>query len=225
MSTPPHKSISNTERAVEKLRALIFSGELPAGSDHLESELALRLGMSRTPIREAALTLQGQGLIEVRARKGVRILPISIHDMEEVYDVLTALESMAAADAARRGCTDAELKTLAGSIADMEAALADKNREAWAAADDLFHAELVRLGGNTRSEMIVALMRDQVRRVRVVTLHLRPLPLKSNADHRGVLDAIKAQDPERASDIHKAHRIAAKDVLLQILTQNRLQML
>jgi DNA-binding GntR family transcriptional regulator len=96
------KPLSNTQRAINELRHLIFTGALPAGSDHLESELAERLGMSRTPVREAALTLDGQGLLEMRPRKGVRILPVSVEDMGEIYDVLTELESLAAEQAAKR---------------------------------------------------------------------------------------------------------------------------
>lgn len=219
------KAKSNSAIAVEKLRELIFTGVLPAGSDHLESELALRLGMSRTPVREAALTLEGQGLLEVRARKGVRILPISIRDMEEIYDVLTELESMAAAEAAERSYSAADLAGLARTIDDMEAALANENREDWAAADDRFHTELVLLGGNSRVVSIVALMADQVRRAKAVTLHMRPLPLQSNKDHRGVLEAIGKGDAAAARDIHRTHRAAAKEVLINLLTQNRLHML
>lgn len=219
------KSKSNSAIAVEELRKLVFSGELPAGSNHLESELALRLGMSRTPVREAALTLEGQGLLEVRARKGVRILPISVQDMAEIYDVLTELESMAAASAAEKQYNRVDLSRLEQSISDMDAALAAEDREAWAAADDDFHTELVRLGGNSRVMAIVGLMADQVRRAKAVTLHMRPLPLQSNKDHRGVLDAIRAGDAAGARDIHRTHRAAAKDVLIQLLTQNRLHML
>ena len=219
------KPKSNSAVAVEKLRALIFAGELPAGSDHLETELAARLGMSRTPVREAALTLEAQGLLEVRARKGVRILPISVRDMEEIYDVLTVLESMAAAAAARHGYAARDLAALEQSISDMEAALSQEDREAWAAADDLFHTELVRLGGNGRVMSIVALMADQVRRAKAVTLHMRPLPLQFNTDHRGVLDAIRAGDAVRANNIHHTHRTAAKETLMQLLQQNRLHLL
>ncbi|MEL7133859.1 MAG: winged helix-turn-helix domain-containing protein, partial [Pseudomonadota bacterium] len=64
---------TNVERAVSALRRMIFSGELPPGSDHLETELADTLGMSRTPVREAALILQAQGLVELRPRRGIRI--------------------------------------------------------------------------------------------------------------------------------------------------------
>ena len=219
------KPKSNSAFAVERLRELIFSGELSAGSNHLETELAVRLGMSRTPVREAALTLEGQGLLEVRARKGVRILPISIRDMEEIYDVLTVLESAVAAQAAKCGYTDADLAMLGQTISDMEAALSKEDREAWAAADDQFHTELVRLGGNTRVMSIVTRMADQVRRAKAVTLHMRPLPLQSNEDHRDVLDAIRAGDAARAQSIHQAHRAAAKETLMQLLKQNRLHML
>lgn len=219
------KSKSNSAIAVEELRKLIFSGALPAGSDHLESELAVRLGMSRTPVREAALLLEGQGLLKVRARRGVRILPISITDMAEIYDVLTALESMAAAKAAEQRYNPADLRALDQTTQDMDTALAAQDREAWALADDAFHAELVRLGGNSRVVSIAGLMVDQVRRAKAVTLYLRPLPTQSNNDHRRVLDAIRAGDATAAHDMHYAHRTAAKDVLIDLLTQNRLHML
>lgn len=219
------KSKSSSAIAVERLRELIFSGQLPAGSDHLEAELAVRLGMSRTPIREAALTLEAQGLLEVRARKGVRILPISIGDMAEIYDVMTALESMAAGHAAAKGYSLTDLAALEQTISEMETALSNENREAWAAADDQFHAELVRLGGNSRVMSIVALMADQVRRVKAVTLYMRPLPLQSNADHRDVLNAIHAGDTAAAQAVHHAHRTEAKITLMQLLVQNRLHML
>lgn len=201
---------------------MIFSGELGAGSDHLEGELAERLGMSRTPVREAALTLAAQGLVEMRPRKGVRILALSPGDMRDIYDVLTELESLAAENAARVGYSDAELLELAKAIDDMDDALAGDNLEAWAIADDQFHSELVRLGKNSRVQAIAAMMVDQVRRARAMTLQFRPLPLKSNEDHRGVLEAIREGDADKARQIHYAHRTHAKDMLLGILDKYRL---
>lgn len=217
------KPMSNTASAVDSLRALIFDGSLAAGSDHLESELALRLGMSRTPVREAVLTLAAQGLLDVRPRKGVRILPISSADMREIYDVLTELESMAAANAARAKHPPIAFEPLAQTIKDMEMALSADDRDAWAHADDRFHTELVRLGGNSRVVMIVGMMADQVRRARAVTLYMRPMPSQSNADHRGVLEAIRNGDAAAAERIHRAHRVAAKDMLTNLLDRHRLQ--
>ena len=99
----PEKALSSSQRAIQALRAKIFAGDLAAGSDHLESELAELLEMSRTPVREAVLTLEGQGLLEMRPRKGVRILPLSPGDMAEIYDVLTQLESHVTERAAAAG--------------------------------------------------------------------------------------------------------------------------
>ncbi|MBO6508513.1 MAG: GntR family transcriptional regulator [Roseibium sp.] len=220
LEAPKPKTI--TTQAMEKIRQLIFDGELAAGSDHLESELADRLGMSRTPVREATLMLAQQGLLEVRPRKGVRISTLSLKDMGEIYSVLTELESLAAEEAASSGYSDEDLKALKQSIEAMETALEREDREAWAHADDAFHDELVRLGGNSRVESIVSMMANQVRRARAMTLYIRPLPLKSNEDHRAVYDAIKEGDSDKARDRHRSHRQHAREVLIDLLKKHKL---
>lgn len=225
MNTKPARPVSNAQRAVQQLREMIFSGELSAGSDHLETELAERLGMSRTPVREAALLLESQGLVEMRPRKGVRILPVSAADMREIYDVLTELESLAAERAAEAGYAEPDLAALAAAISDMDDAIAAEDLTAWAEADDRFHAELVRLGGNSRLRMIVAMMSDQVRRAKASTLFLRPLPVQSNKDHREVFDAILAGDPATARRVHRDHRRHARDMLTELLDRMRLRTL
>nr|WP_321250658.1 GntR family transcriptional regulator [uncultured Ruegeria sp.] len=219
------KTLSNTKRAVRDLRRMILSGELAAGTDHLESELAETLGMSRTPIREAALMLESKGLLEMRPRKGVRILPVSSDDMREIYDILTELESLAAQRAAEAGYSVDELAVLAGSIANMDQAIEAEDLEAWAEADELFHQELVRLGGNKRVEAIVAMMSDQVRRARATTLFIRPLPVKSNEDHRVVFQAISEGRPDTARERHREHRLQAQAMLCGILEKHRLNSL
>ncbi|MGR3722504.1 GntR family transcriptional regulator [Abyssibius alkaniclasticus] len=216
------KPLSNTQKAVQAIRSLIFSGELAAGSNHLEVELAERFGMSRTPVREAALILEGQGLLELRQRKGVRILPVSVADMGEIYDVLTELESLAAEQAARQGYSSKDLAALEAAINDMDAAIDAGDLHGWADADDRFHAELVRLGRNSRVSAIVAMMSDQVRRVRLMTLFMRPVPQKSNKDHRNVLEAIANGDFEAARSIHKTHRQQAKQMLIGLLQKMNL---
>lgn len=219
------KPQSNSQRAVQQLRELIFEGELPAGSDHLESELAGRLNMSRTPVREAVLTLEAQGLLELRPRKGVRILPLSPDDMAEIYDILTELESLAAEEAAKQGYSELDLSALVEAIDQMDTAIADSNLEEWAIADDAFHAELVSLGRNGRVVSIVNMMSDQVRRARATTLFIRPLPTKSNEDHRRVYQAIKDGNADVARSAHRAHRQHSKDVLVELLRTHRLRYL
>ncbi len=219
------RGLSSSQRAAAELRALVFDGTLPPGSDHLESELTERLGMSRTPVREAMQALAAQGLVETRPRRGMRVLPVSPQDMADIYDILTELESLAAERAASHGYSAADLGTLRQSIDRMDAALARGDRAAWALADDEFHAELVRLGGNGRMAVIVAMMVDQVRRARAVTLHMRPLPLRSNEDHRKVHDAVLRGQPREARRLHHAHRSEARAMLIALLEQYRLSRL
>lgn len=216
------KQVSNTQRAVNRLRDLIFSGELPGGSNHLESELADMLGMSRTPVHEAAVVLEAQGLLEVQPRKGVRIHPVSADDMREIYEVLTELESLAAANAAAAQYSEADLVGLARAVDTMEQSLAAEDLDTWARADDQFHRELVRLGRNSRVESIAAMMADQVRRARMATLHMRARPTRSNEDHHAVLDAIRTGDVARARQVHRDHRQRARDEIVGLLDKFRI---
>jgi len=218
---PKQKSAtkSATQVAMQSIRQLIFSGDLVADSNHLETELATRLGMSRTPVREATLMLQAQGLLEVQPRKGIKIKSISIQDMADIYEMLTSLECLAAKRAAEAGFANKQLKAMRDTIKEMDGALADHNRKAWARADEAFHTELVRLGGNKYVVNAVKMVNDQVRRARSVTLNLRPLPTKSNKDHRKLCQAILKGDPDMAVEVHRRHRETASAMLVAVLNK------
>ncbi|SNT31357.1 GntR family transcriptional regulator [Tropicimonas sediminicola] len=222
MTEPREKQGSNTQRAVEQLRDLIFSGVLAGGSNHLETELAEMLGMSRTPVREAAVLLEAQGLLELQPRRGVRIQPVSVDDMREIYEVLTELESLAAANAAAAGYSDADLSGLDAAVTAMEESIEADDLETWAKADEMFHRELVRLGKNSRVVTIAAMMSDQVRRARQTTLHMRAMPSRSNEDHRAVLNAIRGGDAVEARRIHREHRERAKNEIIGLLEKYRI---
>lgn len=207
----------NTFQAVDTLREMILSNKLQAGSNHLEAELASLLGMSRTPVREATLILEAQGLVSVIPRHGVKILTISPKDMTEIYQVLTELECLSAGLAATKNHPAEKFHEAERAIGDMESALEVEDLEAWAIADDKFHSELVRLGENQRVINIFDMYTDQVKRARMLTLRLRPIPTKSNEDHRKVLEAIKSGQSEIAVKIHKEHRIQAGQMLVNLL--------
>ncbi|WP_457939787.1 GntR family transcriptional regulator [Mesorhizobium sp. 10J20-29] len=214
------KPQSQTQRAVTLLRDMVISNKLAPGSNHLETELAEMLGMSRTPVREAAIILEGQGLVEVRPRRGVRILPILPADMEEIYSILTELESLAAYQVASKNIDTKDLKELRAFIETMETALQADDRQAWARADDLFHRKLINLAGNRRLETIVSTYSDQVHRARLLTLYIRPAPHASNADHRALVDAIASGDADLARNIHRRHRIGAKDLMIKLIASH-----
>ena len=213
---------SQTQRAVAELRDMIVNNRLPPGSNHLETELAETLGMSRTPVREAMLLLAAQGLVEVRPRRGMRVLSLSAHDMAEVYDILIELEGLAAERAAERDLSPDDLGALEHALTEMESALEADDRVRWAEHDQQFHDMLVSLSGNRRLVELVNSFNDQVRRARLLTLQLRPSPTKSNRDHRALFDAIKAGDAAYARAIHTAHRTAAKKLIIDLLETHSL---
>jgi DNA-binding GntR family transcriptional regulator len=209
--------ISHAEQAYRALKALILSNQLPAGSQLLEQEAALRLGMSRTPVREAMVRLEQDGVVEIRPRHGMRVLPVSAADMREIYEVLTSLEATAAEMVARRGVSEGELAQLQQAVSDMDAALALDDLDAWATADQRFHSLLVELTRNQRLQQIVTQLGEQAHRARMLTLRLRPKPVGSNRDHAMLVAAIAARDAELAKSIHHNHRATAGLMLIALL--------
>ena len=213
------------EKAYRELRARILDNLMPAGEQFTEEELATMLNMSRTPTREAMLRLAGEGLVEVRPRHGMRVKPVSIDDMREIYEVLTALESTAAALAAQRRDQGDYVQQMRAAIAKMDQALAQDDRRAWAKADEQFHSLLVEAAGNARINELVQTYVGQSHRVRMMTLLLRPKPSTSNRDHEQVVDAVEAHDAERAREIHFAHRWKSGQMLVALLSSHGLTQL
>jgi DNA-binding GntR family transcriptional regulator len=193
-------------RAYRVLREQIVANELPPGFRALEEEIAFRLKMSRTPVREALVRLQFEGMVRIEPRRGVLVLPIAPQDMRHIYEVVTALETAAVELLCRRKLPREDLQPLFDAVDGMDAALRTGDREAWARSDDRFHTRLMDLCGNPRLTAIWLAQRDHVIRARLVTLHDRPLPLASNAAHRATLEAIAAGDPERARAVHQQQR-------------------
>ncbi|MEM7774941.1 MAG: GntR family transcriptional regulator [Pseudomonadota bacterium] len=220
METPARPSSgkrAQTDRVYDRLKHMILEGELLPGGFVLQEELGDRIGVSRTPIREALIRLQSEGLIEIRPRHGMRVLPVSVSGMREIYEVLTGLEAHAAKIVAERGAETATLAKLDEAVAEMDRALAIDDLAAWAEADDRFHTTLVAATGNQRLIDIMSKIFDQAYRVRKLTLKLRPKPVRSNAAHRAVVEAIRDRDQQGAYRIHEQHRRESGKMLIALL--------
>ncbi|WP_239451476.1 GntR family transcriptional regulator [Elioraea rosea] len=210
------------EAAHQRLKQMILDNALPPGTQRLEAELALELGCSRTPIREAMLRLERDGLVAVTPRHGMRVLPVSLADMRDIYDVLESLEPKAAELLARRGLPADELAPLHSACEAMEAALANEDRPAWAKADEAFHSGLVDLCGNRRLAAMVMQVWDQAHRARMLTLNLRPLPAASTAEHRAIMVAIAAGDGDSARELYRLHRRRGGTELMSLIERSGL---
>ena len=210
------------EQAYRIIRQRILDNVYPAGYRALEREFAEELSLSRTPVREALLRLQSEGLIELIPRHGARVLPVSAGDMREIYDVLTALESMAAEIVTRRRPSAAELRPLSSASREMVEALRNDDLDAWARADEHFHRQLLELAGNSVLIQTVQLLWDRAHRARMVTLRLRPRPVHSTKEHNAIVEAIRAGDPEATVRLYRSRRQRASMELLAILEKARL---
>ena len=210
---------TRTQWAFSKLRHMIMENELQHGQPYLEQTLATRLGISRTPLREAALRLQEEGFVDIRPRLGIHIRPISCADMSEIYDILTELEPYAARRLAEMPAPAAALDALTAHVAAMEAALSADDLRGWAAADRAFHQALIEHAGNRRAERIVSTLFDQVHRARILTLNRRSGLDRSNDDHRRLIALIRAGDGAGAADVHRTHRETARREMLVLLSE------
>ncbi len=214
---------SLVDQAYQAIRIRILDNVFPPGYQALESELAQALGISRTPVREALIRLQKEGLVSVVPRHGMRVLPVSPTDMAEIYTVLTALECAAAEIVAARRPGDDELKPLLQATRDMDRALKADDLDAWAAADERFHRLLVELAGNRMLMATVENFWDRAHRARMVTLRMRPKPINSTKEHTALVERLRAGDPGGAVQVNRAHRSRASRELLELFERLRVQ--
>jgi DNA-binding GntR family transcriptional regulator len=210
---------ARAEVAYRYLRNAILANELPAGFQAAENEIAAHLGMSRTPVHEAMARLQDEGFVQILPRKGILVRALSPADLLEIYDVLIAIEG-AAAELLAEGDDEARSSTLdvlQASTDAMASALRASDLETWRVADEQFHDALVDGCGNGRIKRMAATVSGQSHRARRLTLHLRPLPTNSTAEHQAIIDAIRSGDAAAAGDAARAHRRHARGQLVPIL--------
>lgn len=211
--------VSLVDSAYDALKAAIRDNTFAPGYQGSEQEIATQLGMSRTPVHEAIIRLQEDGLIRVLPRRGVVVCALSPADMREIYQVIIAVETASAELLAERVEVErmpaiAELATIND---DMASALARDDLDAWAKADEAFHRRLVEHSGNGRLVRVFHTIMDQSHRARMLTLRLRPKPVASVAEHKAIVSAIKDGNADRARGDARRHRVAARDQILPLL--------
>ncbi|MBD1547398.1 GntR family transcriptional regulator [Labrenzia aggregata] len=185
---------TRVDDAYDRLKFEITHSKLPPGSQAPEPDIAERLGMSRTPVREALIRLEADGLVNLVPRRGVRVLGVTVQDLVEVYDILSALEPIAISNLAGRTIASKDLEKLEDLIRDMDLALSQNDLDGWAQAEDGFYRLLLALSENRRLEKIVLGLHDQIRRGGMVLLRLRGVPVATVQNYRDLLAAIVSGD-------------------------------
>ncbi len=204
------------QRVHAHLREEILANRLSAGTELQETALAAELGVSRGPIREAIGRLAAEGLVVVRPRRGAVVRSLTKDEFIEAYEVREALEAMAARLAtARLGQAGlARLEELTGAMARH----AERDEvDAFFEVNAAFHASLVDAAGNGRLREMYEQLLGQMNRYRRRSLSLRGNLQQSVSEHRAILAALAAGDPERAAQLTAEH-IRVPQLRLQELT-------
>ncbi len=225
MTLPKEPPLRAAETVYLTLKSRILRNQLSGGSQLLEDAIVADLGLSRTPVREALARLESEGLVEPIPRHGYRVLPITMEDIREIYQVLSPLETVAAELLAQKKPNSAEVKALQEAVDMMAKALKADDLDAWAEADETFHARLVDLCGNRRLAKVAHLLFAQSHRVRLFTLHLRDKPLSSVANHGALVDAIRKGRPDLARQVHAGQRDNWTDTMAQLLERLKIHQL
>lgn len=214
-SASPSALVDDTATAIRKL---IMSGEIPIGAQLRQAELATRLGVSRTPIREALRQLQSGGLIEVVPNRGAVVRVPAPWEVREAYEVRAELEGLAAKRAVRLITADV--------LADLRAANDLLRREPNApvaasgtletnAANDRFHTLIHEVAGNERLARVIKEINEAFpRNVSALVLQDNPRHRDDNfAEHERIIEALAAGDAKVARREMQAHVISAGEQL------------
>lgn len=186
------------------LRQAILTGELKPGERLMEIHLANRLGVSRTPIREAIRKLELEGLVTMIPRRGAEVSQITEKSMNDVLEVRRALDALCVELACER-ITDEELDNLNKACSDFEQAVKTKDIKRIAEADVALHDIIVRATGNQRLIQLVHNLSEQMYRYRFEYIKDFSQHERLMEEHRIIYESIVKKDKETASREARIH--------------------
>ncbi|MEV0621971.1 GntR family transcriptional regulator [Nonomuraea sp. NPDC050404] len=190
-------------------KELILSGELSAGTLISEGEIAERVQVSRTPVREAFLRLESEELLALHPKRGAVVVPVPAGEAADVLELRQALEQAAAERIARHGLTAESEEHLRGLIGRQRELARAGDVDGFAAADERFHRGIVEASGNRLAARFYATLGDRQRRMSISALSPRPQRLGVLAgEHESLLAHLVAGAPAAFGQALRAHLTA-----------------
>jgi len=186
------------------MRNEILNGEILPGERLIETKLAKNIKTSRTPVREALHMLEREGFLESIPRVGYRVKDLKWDEVEEICEIRTVNEILAARWAMKR-ITPKEAKALEDNLAAAEADLKSGNPKSFVEHDAEFHEILVRASGSERLLEICQLLRRHMLRYRIESLYLAQSVMLAIKDHRRIVACIKAKDEQGIDSAIRDH--------------------
>ncbi len=197
----------------EQLKQLIYAGEFKAGDRLNEAALAVRMGTSRGPIREAIRILAGTGLVTPVANRGVFVRQVSLRELLEIYDLRALVFGFAAARAAEN-IDDGHRQRLEALLAGMEEAAQARDAGGYYELNVQFHEEILQLAGNERAHQLYDSYRKELHLYRRQNFNAPGNMRRSNVEHRKLYEAIARGNAVKARQHAQEHIQAGKQRLL-----------
>ena len=217
--------LTSAERAVVELREVILRGELPAGARLGEVELAERLGVSRTPVREALTRLAAEGLVQLVPNRGARVATWTVEELEGVFELRALLEPQLTALAVPQATAqDADdLDALASEMCEIGCPGPHQDLDALVPLNRAFHDRLVALAGHPALAGALAGAIHPPIVVRNFHAYDAASLRRSLAHHVEIVAALRAGDPQWAGAVMTAHIRNARAVMVRAATEQTLQ--
>jgi DNA-binding GntR family transcriptional regulator len=190
-----------SEEVYRTILEWIMEGELRPGEKLLDSELAERLGTSRTPVREALRRLEDKGLVETAANRWTKVTFVSIEEVERIYPIIWSLEALAV-ELAFPHLGREELALMAEANRDLSAALAAHEPVRASRADARLHQVVIDKSGNAQLADILASLKMKLRRLEVFHFEVYVVAAESVREHAEFMAAL-----ERGRDLESAQRL------------------
>lgn len=213
-------STSLHEDVAERLRTLIFEGELPPGAFVDEPALCTQLAISRTPLREALKVLTAEGLLRHEPRRGCFVAEITSKDLDDIFPVIALLEGRCALEAALNA-SDAELQALEALHERLARQARARRIQAYYDTNYAIHEAIIRLADNRWLAQVIADLRKILRLARLQSLQVPGRMDQSLSEHLAVFAALKARDGEGAEAAMRTHLHRQREALRVLAVQEK----
>lgn len=204
------------ELVFENIREAIINGYLKPGERLMEIQLAEELGVSRTPVREAIRKLELEGFVVMIPRKGAYVTDISIKDIADVFELRWALEALAAELAAERA-SEEEIEQMERHLLELAKVVEEQDVKKIVEIDTKFHETIYTASRNKRLGQILSLLGELIQRYRTLTLSKSERIKVTMEEHRAIVEALAARDPQRAGRLAQEHIESAENSLMDVL--------
>ena len=207
MAAKDRRSGTAKDRALDYVKTQVLTGELPGGELISEGDVATVLGMSRTPVREAFLRLEAEGLLRLYPQRGALVVPVSPDEVRAVMEARLVLEQFAAGKVIGRGPAACAVvfERQSGELLRQRDAASAADWRGFVEADRAFHAITLEESGNTILASFYSTLRD--RQMRMIESSLREPDRVATimAEHQGIAEALRDGDLPRALQSVQTH--------------------